>query len=592
MTEAVAATSGDNSEVVKRPTTRLREYTEGIQTQAIHLWRTSTQIRVVSSVVLASASVILILGIVLISIIAQQLLGAKLDAADQEVDRARRVVEQQIANTDSLNSTESRLAVARQVLTDQSRTGSANTGAAGIYEPVLIAPDISTHSSVSLPKQNPIPEQLRKFVQNGQVSYQYATVAQPDGTTYKALIIGTPTSTDIPNLELYLVVSMQNEENMLDLVRGLLLAGGLVLLVLLVAIAWLFSHQITLPIRSASRIAERFAAGNFRERMPVEGEDEIARLGISFNEMAESLSNQISQLEEYSDLQRQFTSDVSHELRTPLTTVRMAADMIWDNADELDPMDRRSAELLISELDRFEMLLGDLLEISRHDAGVADLTAERIDIRGCVSAAWHPLEHLREETGVNLIWDLPDEAVPAVVDTRRVERILRNLLANALDHSEGNPIMVALRADDEEVAITVTDNGVGLKPGQEELVFNRFWRADPSRERRTGGTGLGLAIAREDALLHGGRLEAIGEPGVGSCFRLTLPLVPGGTVDSSPLPLTVTRLTESDSGVAQPVEKPETGEYSLGELVLDPLVKRTQDTYPEPETGPDTGKES
>ncbi|WP_018023458.1 MtrAB system histidine kinase MtrB [Corynebacterium ulceribovis] len=568
-----------------RPITRLRTSIENIQDQGIHLWRTSTQVRVVSSVVLASASVILILGIVLISIIAQQLLGAKLDASDQEIERARRVVEQQIANTDALNSTESRLAVARQVLTDQSRSSGGTSGAAENFEPVLIAPDVSNHASVSLPQQNPIPDTLRKFVQSGQVSYQYATVARPDGTAYKALIIGTPTSTDIPNLELYLVVSMQSEESMLDLVRGLLLAGGLVLMVLLVAIAWLFSHQITAPIRSASRIAERFASGNFRERMPVEGEDEIARLGISFNEMAESLSQQITQLEEYTDLQRQFTSDVSHELRTPLTTVRMAADMIWDNADELDPLTQRSAELLITELDRFEMLLGDLLEISRHDAGVADLTAERIDIRGCVTSAWHPLEHLREESGVQLIWDFPEEPVSAVVDTRRVERILRNLLANALDHSEGNPIMVALRADDEEVAVTVTDNGVGLKPGQEELVFNRFWRADPSRERRTGGTGLGLAIAREDALLHGGRLEAVGDPGVGSCFRLTLPLVPGGIVDSSPLPLVVTTLTETASGEVKPVDKPETGEYSLGELVMDPLVKRLQDTYPDPETG-------
>src|SRR5690606_35087742 len=294
-----------------------------------------------------------------------------------------------------------------------------------------------------------------------------------------------------------------------------------------------------LPIRSAARIASRFADGRLKERMLVRGDDDIARLAKAFNEMAESLSNQINQLEEFGNLQRRFTSDVSHELRTPLTTVRMAADLIHGSSEDLDPALARSAELLVTELDRFEGLLNDLLEISRHDAGVAELQVESLDVRMCVRAAIATVRHLAKESGVEVVVDLPEEPVVAEVDPRRVERVLRNLTANAIDHSEGKPVLVRMRGDSEAnaVAVVVRDQGVGLRPGEEKLVFSRFWRSDPSRMRRSGGTGLGLSISVEDANLHDGKLEAWGELGVGASFRLTLPLVRGRKMGTSPLPL-------------------------------------------------------
>lgn len=309
------------------------------------------------------------------------------------------------------------------------------------------------------------------------------------------------------------------------------------LLVLLAGIALLVSRQVVVPVRSASRIAERFAEGHLSERMPVRGEDDMARLAMSFNDMAESLSRQITQLEEFGNLQRRFTSDVSHELRTPLTTVRMAADLIYDHSADLDPTLARSTELMVNELDRFESLLNDLLEISRHDAGVAELSVEAVDLRSTVQSALSNVGHLAEDAGIELQVELPAEEVIAEVDTRRVERILRNLIANAIDHAEHKPVKIRMAADEDTVAVTVRDYGVGLRPGEEKLVFSRFWRADPSRVRRSGGTGLGLAISIEDARLHQGRLEAWGEPGVGSCFRLTLPLVRGHKVTTSPLPM-------------------------------------------------------
>ena len=350
------------------------------------------------------------------------------------------------------------------------------------------------------------------------------------------------------------------------LMRGLLSAAGVVVVVLLVGIAWLATQQVIVPIRSASRIAQRFAAGHLRERMVVNSDDEMGRLASSFNDMADKLSKQITQLEEYGDLQRQFTSDVSHELRTPLTTVRMAADVIAEDADEFNPYTKRSAELLIKELDRFEDLLADLLEISRHDAGVADLSTASIDIRSCVDSALSQVEHLASELGVEVVLHVPEEPVAVECDSRRVERILRNLLANAIDHSEGNPVIVDVGATEDAVGIAVTDSGVGLKEGQEELVFNRFWRADSSRKRHSGGTGLGLAIAREDAVLHGGTLDAIGYYGIGSRFRLILPRTPGQQVESEPIALEL-------PGAPKPLEAEEQSALELSAYPEAPAVK-------------------
>lgn len=272
----------------------------------------------------------MVLAFVLVSFVTQRLVNTKLDVASSEIDRARASVEQQIESTGSSSSVQVRLNSARAVLT--SRATSADDTAA--YEPVLVVsnPDGST---VTSPEGYRIPERLRSFVDQGQVSYQFATIDRVDGSTYKALIIGSPTASDIPNTQVYLVLSMESDEATLALLRGLFSGAAVVLVVLLVGITWLLTQQVITPVRSASRIAERFSSGHLRERMVVTGEDEMARLAMSFNSMAESLSRQIHQLEEYGNLQKQFTSDVSHELRTPLTTVRMAADLIVDEADDL-----------------------------------------------------------------------------------------------------------------------------------------------------------------------------------------------------------------------------------------------------------------
>ncbi|CAN5493667.1 two-component system sensor histidine kinase MtrB [soil metagenome] len=497
-------------------------------------WRRSLQLRVVVLTLGLSLAVIMVLGFVLTSQITDRVLDVKVRGATEEIERARTTVSG-IVGGEETRSLDSSLQLARNTLTSKADPASGSA-LAGAFDAVLVVPGDGPRAATAAGPVDQIPEALREFVQAGQVSYQYATV-RTDGFSGPALIIGSPTASRVTNLELYLIFPLSSEESTISLVRGTMATGGVVLLLLLASIAVLVSRQVVLPVRSASRIAERFAEGHLTERMPVRGEDDMARLAMSFNDMAESLSRQITQLEEFGNLQRRFTSDVSHELRTPLTTVRMAADLIHDHNEDLDPALRRSTELMVNELDRFETLLNDLLEISRHDAGVAELSVEAVDLRSTVNSALGNVGHLVDDAGVELLVDMPADGVIAEVDARRVERILRNLIANAIDHAERKPVRIRMAADEDTVAVTVRDYGVGLRPGEEKLVFSRFWRSDPSRVRRSGGTGLGLAISIEDARLHQGRLEAWGEPGVGACFRLTLPLIRGHKVTTSPLPL-------------------------------------------------------
>jgi two-component system sensor histidine kinase MtrB len=200
-------------------------------------------------------------------------------------------------------------------------------------------------------------------------------------------------------------------------------------------------------------------------------------------------------------------------------------------------------------------LLGDLLEISRHDAGAASLEADALDVRDLVRRVVDATEPLAARRGSVVTVHMPDEPCICEADGRRVERILRNLLVNAAEHGEGSPIDVYVVADASVVAIAVRDHGIGLRPGESSLVFNRFWRADPARARTTGGTGLGLSIASEDARLHGGRLQAWGERGKGSQFVLTLPRLAGSVVTGSPIPV---EPPDATSDEAPPTAPPNT----------------------------------
>ena len=410
-------------------------------------------------------------------------------------------------------------------------------------------------------------------------SVAWPASASATGQIEPAVMVGQAVTVPAAgSYELYFLYSLQSEQERLSFLQSVLSIGAVALVLLLVTMTWIVTRQVVRPVRLAAHVAERLADGSLTERMAVRGEDEMARLGRSFNEMAESLQDQIARMEHLSAMQRRFVSDVSHELRTPLTTVRMAGEMLYDSREDFPPAVRRSAELLQQQLDRFEELLGDLLEISRFDAGAAALDAEACDLRSVVASAVDQAVPLAARKGSWLSVAEPAERCVADVDPRRVERVLRNLLVNAIEHADGTDVDVTVGADDRAVAVTVRDHGVGMTRDEAAHVFDRFWRADPARARTTGGTGLGLAISLEDAHLHGGWLEAWGRPGEGACFRLTLPRRAGIVLDGSPLPLEPpadpdapdsARPGERDGGdpTALPDLPPTTGSFDVVERV-------------------------
>ncbi|MFJ8625618.1 MtrAB system histidine kinase MtrB [Kitasatospora sp. NPDC093550] len=517
------------------------------------LYRRSIQLRVVAVSLLASIAVVLVLGVVVVAQVRTGLLDTKMDAAraqarigfqveQKKIDEAK---DQKLRGTADPTVDDTGTWLLRQV---NDLAGSGQT----VYSVIAMAPGsgpVVPETAGFAPRYSgdiqpsSIPDSLRaKLVSEPNQMFDQPTrihrSPEGGGKSEPGLALGMQfIGPADKSYQMFYVFSFGQETDTLNLVTGTLATAGVFVVILMGGIAWVVVRQVVTPVRMAAGISERLADGHLEERMKVTGTDDIARLGESFNRMANALQAQIRQLEELSRVQRRFVSDVSHELRTPLTTVRMAADLIYDSREDLDPMAARSAELLQGQLDRFESLLADLLEISRFDAGAAILDAEPVDLREIVGRVVEAAEPLAQAKGSSVVIRGDGEPVLAEVDSRRIERILRNLVVNALEHGEGRDVVVRLGSADGAVAVGVRDYGIGLKPGEASRVFHRFWRADPSRVRTTGGTGLGLSIAVEDAHLHGGWLQAWGEPGGGSHFRLTLPRTRGGEISRAPFRL-------------------------------------------------------
>ncbi|HEX4789653.1 MAG TPA: MtrAB system histidine kinase MtrB [Actinospica sp.] len=508
-------------------------------------WRRSLQFRVVAVTMVLSIVVAVGLGEFVADRVARGLQATRLSVATGIAESGFSTARTELQNysTGSLNGTN--LDDAARALFQQLNNGSAG---GQLYQVALefVAEPIATQSTRGF-DPSAIPAAFRDTFDNTDNANQpfsvYATLPEMSLTTNQpvsvpAVLFGQRVSTGGGlSADIYYVFPLAQDQQTLNIVEESLLLAGLVLVLALAVIAWFVTRQVVTPVRMAAAIAERLASGRLDEQMRVRGEDDLASLATSFNKMAMNLQSQIRRLEELSRMQRRFVSDVSHELRTPLTTVRMAADLIHDERESFDPTVARSAELLQTQLDRFEELLADLLEISRFDAGAAVLDAEPADLRLLTQKVVDGAEPLAERKGSRVLTRFPDVPTVAEVDTRRIDRILRNLVINAIEHGEGKDVVITIAADEDAVAVSVRDYGVGLRPGESSLVFNRFWRADPARARTTGGTGLGLSIALEDAKLHRGWLQAWGEPGGGTQFRVTVPRTVGTELLHSPIRL-------------------------------------------------------
>ena len=358
------------------------------------------------------------------------------------------------------------------------------------------------------------------------------------GESIPAILIGQ--RYEVPKghpYELYLVYDMYNEQQTLGFVQRTLVLGGLVTLMIIGFFSFLVTSWLVRPVRDAAEVSEFIAAGDLDRRLPVRGSDVIAVLATSFNHMADSLQEKIKAMRQLSTMQQRFVSDVSHELRTPLTTMKLTADYLYSEKENFDDLSKRSVEIMHSQMDRFDQLLADLLEISRYDAAGVKPQYEVHDLNGIVGSALESIQQFADSKGVYLEVEIPSGAVQCEVDVIRIERILNNLLTNAIEHSEGKPVKIRVAQNETAVAVSVTDQGIGMNDAELAQAFNRFWRADPSRKRTTGGTGLGLAISIEDAQLHNGVLEVTAAPNLGACFRLTLPKRQDVAIEDSPLKL-------------------------------------------------------
>ena len=510
-------------------------------------WRRSLSVRVVASTLVLSAGVSLLLGATILAQVRSGLLdSASRSALAQLSSGVGRAQNQFLAQPGS--NPRAAEQTAYEVITALSPRPDQDD-----YDVAMLpsTPGLGSFFSQRADLASIPPALARQVAGQTREAWTFSSVPTNSGAGVPGIVAGAAIPGAGGRYQLYYLFPLTREVSTLRLVERTMILAGIALVAFLAALAALITRQVVRPVRQAASTAERLASGRLEERMTIRGEDDLATLAASFNRMADTVQEQISQLRELSRLQQRFVADVSHELRTPITTIRMAADVLHESSEGLSPELSRSSELLQAQLDRFELLLADLLEISRHDAGAAVLDAEPVDLTSLVSRVVSLASPLATRRGCALSVDVPTDPVIVEVDSRRIERVLRNLVDNAIEHSEGQPVDVRLRGAEGGVAIAVSDRGVGLRPGEAALVFGRFWRADPARARTTGGTGLGLSIALEDVRLHGGWLQAWGQPGQGSVFRVTLAWHPGERIESSPLPLGPAEATVQEAPSAQ-----------------------------------------
>jgi signal transduction histidine kinase len=354
-----------------------------------------------------------------------------------------------------------------------------------------------------------VPPPLSRTVRAGRVAYGYTSAGPP------YLVVGSPIPT-AEGLDVYFFYPLADLDRTLVVLRNVLIGVSAGAVVIAALVGSRVSTRVVEPVRRASRAARKVAEGLLETRLPVSGRDELAALAASFNEMAAALEERISR-------ERRFVTDVSHELRTPLTTLRTSTDYLLQHERALTPAVRRAAELLAADLDYVERLVDDLLHLSRVEAGRVEMAWERISMADLV----REVVARRVRTAGDVVrveLDSPPQDLVTVADKQRLERVVGNLVDNALVHGGGRDVIVRVGTDDGAVRVIVEDRGPGIPTAASGRIFERFYKADPARHRdERGGSGLGLAIARENAHLHGGEIELEDGRAAGARFVFRIP---------------------------------------------------------------------
>lgn len=487
----------------------------------------SLVLRVAVQVMVVGMVSVLALIIFATSWVRSDLLRERLDAVIADADTRVATAQSQMDAT-AVNTTAEVSALAQSQVTSLKDAISGANGVGVVLmrsrssNSAIVINDLSSTSGLRQAISNDLITQLES---NPHRQYWQYTKVTDNGKTVPGIVVASQLTLPLAGTyNVFLVYSLKNEQHLLDIATRALVWGGSVLVVAMGVVVALLTWRVLLPVRRTSLAAQRLAAGNFGERLEIKSQDEAASLALSFNNMADSIEAQIDRLSELSRLQQRFVSDVSHELRTPMTTILLAGEALFDARDKFsDPRLKRSTELLYGQIERFDKMLADLLEISRFDAGSAALSLQEWDVGEIARDVIDFAQPLAQANGCQIRLHIEGNKVTAVVDHTRIERILRNLVVNATEHGEGKPIDINVVGDDTAVAVRVRDHGIGMSEEVAEHVFDRFYRADPSRARKSGGTGLGLSISREDAALHNGTLSAWGWPGDGAAFLLLIP---------------------------------------------------------------------
>ena len=518
---------------------RIRTYDyRNLPRLAWHAWRRSLQMRTVIISVTLSLVAIIIVGTYLSWSISQDLFDSRLKQSLAASARAQVVAQQIFDSADVVDRADVQTVVSQATVAvrDASSSSWLALYRSADQDNNPLSPQDFTSAELG---GGVITNDLRDAVSAGagRQYWQSIEVVGAAGSQPGVIVGSLTTIPGVGDYELYIGFDFSQAAATLAFIQQVLWFSGISLLVLIGAIAWFVARLVVVPIRTAAATSREFAAGGFDERIPVQGEDVMATLAQSFNDMADSLQAQLRELSAISDVRERFVSDVSHELRTPLATMRLASDVVFENRGSLDAPSRRSVELLHKQIGRFEDLLTDLLEISRYDAKTAALTREPTNLVTLTEDVVASMQTLAEGRGSPIVISSPGGHCEAEIDPRRIRRIIVNLVGNAVEHGEAKPIRVEIDSTATAVAVVVEDSGVGM--GQDEVthIFERFWRGDPSRQRTLGGTGLGLAIAWEDARVHDGAIDVWAEAGRGARFRLTLPRTPGVPAGESPLAL-------------------------------------------------------
>ncbi|MFT4231866.1 MAG: MtrAB system histidine kinase MtrB [Leucobacter sp.] len=495
-------------------------------------WQRSLMVRTMTITGLVTGFVVLVAGVFILTSVSDDLYSSRRDEALQDSARAT-VAAQRLIDASDASDSGALFTAVRSAVRDTSASQLVFLRRQPGQSPFAGAPPAS-QTNPMLPRA--VTSELSDAISEGTQHWQAVSFVADDSSVSPGIVVGTTLAFPggAGTYELFIGYDLGDTQGTLSFVQRTLLITAAAMMIFIGMLVWIMTRIVFRPIRAAADASRRLASGESDARMPRLNDEHFDVLSDGFNDMADTLQARIEELDGLSEMQQRFVSDVSHELRTPLTTIRLASEVLQGSADGLQPGQQRAVEVLGAQIERFESLLEDLLEISRYDAGRVTLETEPTNL---VTLSHEVVDGLQPlSPGVIEVRALGGYA-PIEVDARRIRRIVSNLVGNAIEHGEGRSIVVSIDSNAAAVAISVRDWGIGMSESDVEHVFDRFWRADPSRRRTLGGTGLGLAIAQEDAAVHGGILEAWSRLGSGSNFRLTLPRGESVTDFMSPLPL-------------------------------------------------------